>query len=61
MSYKVHKLEIQKRVDDKILEMFLNGLEGDVISIIPNIYPQFHLMGATARINYLLITEKIDD
>lgn len=58
MKYKVHKLQIGKEINDSELENYLNNLQGEVISIIPNIEPRFHLMGATARYNYLLIVEK---
>jgi hypothetical protein len=57
--YKVHKLYIGKNIDEKGLEDFLNDLKGEVVSIIPNIVPRFHLMGATARYDYLVIVEKI--
>ena len=59
MSYRVHRLEIGKRIDEFALERFLNELNGEVISIVPNIVPRFHLMGATARYDSLVIIEKI--
>jgi len=37
MKYKVHRLEIKMEKDQKKLEQFLNNLEGEIISIIPNI------------------------
>jgi len=40
------------------LELFLNRMNGEVISIIPNVRPAFQLMGATAKIDSLLIVEK---
>ena len=40
------------------LEQFLNNLEGEVIAVIPNVKPTFQLMGATARVDFLLIVEK---
>ncbi|MDF2158043.1 hypothetical protein [Algoriphagus sp. CAU 1675] len=40
------------------LELFLNTLDGEVISIIPNVKPTFQLMGATAKVDYLLVVEK---
>ena len=59
MNYKVHKFKVGKEIDETTLEMFLNGIEGEIISIIPNIIPKFHMMGATAGYDYLLIIEKI--
>ena len=41
------------------LEQFLNNLEGEIISIVPNVRPTFRGMGATAKIDFLLIVEKI--
>lgn len=58
MKYKVHHLEINMKKDQVKLEQFLNSLEGEVISIVPNVSPSFQLMGATAKINFLYIIEK---
>lgn len=60
MKYKVHKFPVERSVDSITLERFLNGIEGHIISIIPNIIPKFHMMGATAGFNYLLIIERIE-
>lgn len=58
IQYKVHRLEVNKdNMQDK-LEIFLNSLEGEIISIFPNVKPTFQLMGATAKVNFLLIIEK---
>lgn len=59
MNYKVHKFYVGKGIDDIALEGFLNNLNGDVVSIIPNVIPKFHLMGATAGFDYLVIVEKL--
>ena len=59
MRYKVHKLEINMEKDQSILEQFLNNLEGEIISIIPNVKPTFQGMGATAKINFLYIIENV--
>jgi len=40
------------------LEHYLNKLDGEVVSIIPNVRPTFQLMGATAKIDYILVVEK---
>jgi hypothetical protein len=40
------------------LEQFLNTLNGEVVSVIPNVSPTFQLMGATAKIDYVLVVEK---
>jgi hypothetical protein len=59
MNYKVHRLEIEKGNLQEKLEKFLNSLHGEVISVFPNIRPTFQLMGATAKVDYVLIIEKI--
>ncbi|MFC1731090.1 hypothetical protein ACFL6I_12220 [candidate division KSB1 bacterium] len=40
------------------LEEYLNRLDGEVVSIIPNVRPTFQLMGATVKIDYILVVEK---
>lgn len=59
MNYKVHRLEIEKGNLQEKLEKFLNSLHGEVISVFPNIRPTFQLMGATAKVDYVLIIEKM--
>jgi hypothetical protein len=59
MKYKVHRLEVSdKGMQDK-LEQFLNTIDGEIISIFPNVKPTFQLMGATAKVDSLLIVEKV--
>jgi len=59
MKYRVHRLEIKMESDQSKLEQFLNNLEGEVVAIIPNVKPTFQLMGATAKVDFLLIVEKV--
>ncbi len=59
IKYKVHRFDIDMDKDQARLEQFLNNLEGEVVTIIPNVKPTFQLMGATAKVNFLLIVEKI--
>ncbi|MFW3147197.1 MAG: hypothetical protein ACMUIE_10355, partial [Thermoplasmatota archaeon] len=59
MKYKVHRLEVKSKEMQEKLEKFINTLNGEIISIIPNVKPTFQPMGATAKIDYLLIVEKI--
>jgi|OM-RGC.v1.033519985 hypothetical protein len=58
MKYRVHRIEVKSRNMQEKLESFLNKLDGEVVSIIPNVRPTFQLMGATAKIDSLLIVEK---
>ena len=61
MEYKVHRLEIDMAHDQSKLEQFLNDLEGDVVSIIPNIAKTslFQIYGVKRKIDFLLVVEKI--
>jgi rRNA pseudouridine-1189 N-methylase Emg1 (Nep1/Mra1 family) len=54
MKYRVHHFNIRMTTDRDKLELFLNGLEGEVVAIIPNVTP----VPATF-VNFLLIVERI--
>lgn len=41
------------------LEQFINNLQGEVISVFPDVKPTFQLMGATSKVDFLLVVEKI--
>jgi len=58
MKYRVHRIEVKSENMQEKLEQFLNRLDGEVVSIIPNVRPTFQLMGATAKIDYILVVEK---
>lgn len=60
MKYRVHKIEVKSENMQEKLEQFLNKLNGEVVSIIPNVRPTFQLMGATAKIDFILVVEKQD-
>ncbi len=60
MGYKVHRLDLKMDKDRGKLETFLNGLKGEIISIVPNVKPTFQPMGATAKVNFVFIVEKVD-
>lgn len=59
MKYKIHRFPMNMTQDQDRLEDFLNNLRGEVVSIIPNVKPTFQLMGATAKVDFLLIVEKL--
>ena len=59
MKYKVHRFDLKMDKDQDRLEDFLNLLEGEIVSIVPNIKPTLKGMGATAEVDFLLIVEKI--
>lgn len=61
MKYRVHRLEIKGKDMQTTLEQFLNGLEGEVISILPSIkkasLPQIY--GVSEKVDFLMIVEKL--
>jgi len=59
MKYDIHRFDIDMQKDQDRLRQFLNNLKGEVVAIIPNVKPTFQLMGATAKIDFLLIIEKL--
>jgi len=59
MTYEVHRFDIDMEKDQDKLKQFLNKLQGEVVAIIPNVKPTFKLMGATAKVDFLLIIEKM--
>ena len=58
MKYRVHRIEVNRENMQEKLEQYLNKLDGEVVSVIPNVRPTFQLMGATAKIDYILVVEK---
>jgi hypothetical protein len=60
MTYKVHRLDFNMETDASTLEAFLNGLAGEVVSIVPNIKKTTlaQIYGATRKIDFLLIVER---
>lgn len=59
MNYKVHHFEIKMNRDQMRLEKFLNSLSGEVVSIVPNVKPVFMAFWGTAKVDFLLIVERI--
>lgn len=53
-KYRVHRFNLSMTKDQGKLEHFLNGLDGEVVAIIPNVTP----MPAT-YVDFVLIVEKI--
>ena len=56
MKYRVHRFDIKMTTDQGKLEQFLNSLEGEVISIVPNVTVSFFW---AHRVDFLLIVEKL--
>jgi rhamnose utilization protein RhaD (predicted bifunctional aldolase and dehydrogenase) len=59
MKYRVHRLGVKKDTAQEKLERFLNQLEGEALAVVPYSTPTFQLMGATSKVDFLLIVEKI--
>ena len=59
MNYKVHRIEVTRDTMQSMLEQYINQLQGEVISVLPHVRPTFQFMGATAKVDYLLIVEKL--
>jgi hypothetical protein len=57
MKYKVHRFDIKMTTDQRKLEEFLNGLEGEIVAIIPNVTVHAFWI---PRVDFLLIVEKLD-
>ena len=54
MKYRVHRFDIKMTRDHSRLEQFLNGLEGEIVAIIPNVTP----LPAT-QVDFVLIVERV--
>jgi len=59
LKYRVHRFEVKMSQDQDRLEEFLNGLEGELVTIIPNVRPHFTMGGMGARVSFLYIVEKL--
>lgn len=61
MKYRVHRIEVSSGNMEEKLEQFLNKLDGEVVSIIPNHAKTslFQIYGITSKIDFILIVEKV--
>ena len=59
MKYRVNRIDVKTGDMQEKLENFINKMDGDLISVIPNVKPTFMMMGATAKVNYILVVEKL--
>jgi hypothetical protein len=59
MKYRVHRLEADRETIREDLENFLNQQKGEIITVLPYVRPAFQLMGATSKVGFLLVVEKI--
>ena len=56
MRYRVHRFEIKMTRDQGKLEQFLNGLEGEVMAVVPNVTIKAFWI---PQVDFLLIVEKL--
>jgi hypothetical protein len=56
MKYRVHRFELKMTQDQSKLEQFLNSLEGEVITIIPNVTIMAFWV---PQVDFVLIIEKL--
>jgi len=59
MKYKVHRVDVNRDNMQYKLEEFLNEIDGEIISVFPNVKPTFMMLGGTAKVDFLLVVEKI--
>jgi hypothetical protein len=59
MKYRVHRIDVKTDNMQEKIENYINKLDGDIISIFPNVRPTFQGMGATAKTDYVLAIEKL--
>lgn len=53
-KYRVHRFNLRMTADQTKLEQFLNSLEGEIVSIIPNV-----AWAPKVQVDFLLIVEKV--
>ena len=58
-KYRVHRVDVRMRSDQARFEQFLNNLEGEVVSVIPNVSPSWTFGGMGAGVHYLWVIEKV--
>jgi hypothetical protein len=59
MKYRVHRIDVKSDNLQYKLEEFLNGIDGEIISVFPNVKPVFMMLGGTAKVDYLIVIEKV--
>ena len=55
-KYRVHRFDLKMTSDQSKLELFLSSLEGEVVTIIPNVSLGFFW---AHRVDFLLIVERV--
>lgn len=60
MAYRVHRFDIDMTTDQQAFEDFLNGLDGEVVAIVPNIRNTSlaQIYGVTRKVDFLFVVER---
>jgi hypothetical protein len=60
MAYTVHRFDIDMTTDQQAFEDFLNGLDGEVVAIVPNIRNTSlaQIYGVTRKVDFLFVVER---
>ena len=56
MTYRVHRFDIKMTADSAKLEQFLNGLEGEVVAVVPNVTLKAFWVH---QVDFVLVVEKL--
>jgi len=59
MKYRVHRIDIKRDNMQEKLEIFINKMDGELISVMPDVSPTFRAMGASAKVDFILVIEKL--
>jgi len=57
MTYRVHRLEVNRHNMQEKLEQLLTKLDGEVVAVMPNVRPFFLFYGV--QIDFLMVVEKL--
>jgi len=57
-EYRVHRFDIKMTKDEGNLERFLNSLEGDVVSVVPNVTMKAFWVHV---INFVYVVERLPE
>ena len=59
MKYRVHRIDVKRDNMQEKLENFINRMDGELVTVMPDVRPTFRAMGATAKIDFILVIEKL--
>jgi hypothetical protein len=57
-NYRVHRFDLKMTKDNDNLERFLNSLEGEVVSVVPNITMRAFWVHV---VDFVLVVERLPD